>query len=271
MKITAWNRGPEAAALHLIPQLVLRNTWSWQPGAVKPALHAAADGIAVEPDALGMSRLYVDGNAELLFTENETNAQRLWNCGAAGYFKDGFHERIVHGLLDKVNPAKTGTKVGDGVLGDTPWPGTAALYWSEIALTAPSRHGVSYWSAMFAVDALKLPHLGSSSEFSFAVVKRPEHSLTIKVVERGGAAPGPYRAATDKDGSARIETSALTSRAMRRSSPTPNGAWGSTARSKSSTAPPGVPPAKSRRATGTSVSFWSATRRIGSCPPAARA
>jgi hypothetical protein len=105
---------------------------------------------------------------------------------------------------------ETGTKVGDGVLGDTPWPGTAALYWSEIALTAPSRHGVSYWSAMFAVDALKLPHLGSSSEFSFAVVKRPEHSLTIKVVERGGAAPGPYRAATDKDGSARIETPAGT-------------------------------------------------------------
>jgi hypothetical protein len=112
MKLTAWNRGPEAAALHLIPQLVLRNTWSWQPGAIKPALHAAADGIAIEPATLGMSRLYVDGSAELLFTENETNAQRLWNYGPAGYFKDGFHERIVGARLDKVNPAKTGTKAG---------------------------------------------------------------------------------------------------------------------------------------------------------------
>jgi Glycosyl hydrolase family 63 C-terminal domain len=116
MKITAWNRGPEAAALHLIPQLVLRNTWSWDPGTIKPLLRAMGDSamgdssVGIAPDDLGMSRLYFDGNAELLFTENETNARRLWNYGGAGYFKDGFHERIVDSLLDRVNPAKTGTK-----------------------------------------------------------------------------------------------------------------------------------------------------------------
>jgi hypothetical protein len=69
-----------------------------------------------------MSRLYVEGNADLLFTENETNAPRLWNLGAGlpgrgatgapGYFKDGFHERIVGGRGDAVNPARHGTKAG---------------------------------------------------------------------------------------------------------------------------------------------------------------
>jgi hypothetical protein len=113
MKITAWNRGPDAAPLHLIPQLVLRNTWSWEPGSPKPALRALGDGaIGIEPAELGASRLYADGAAELLFTENESNPQRLWNVGAAGYFKDGFHERIVDARRDRVNPAHTGTKAG---------------------------------------------------------------------------------------------------------------------------------------------------------------
>jgi hypothetical protein len=110
MKITAWNRGPEAAVLHLIPQLVLRNTWTWEPGSVKPLLRALDSAIDIQPDDLGSSRLYYDGNAQLLFTENETNAVRLWNMTGAGYYKDGFHERIVDGRLDRVNPAKTGTK-----------------------------------------------------------------------------------------------------------------------------------------------------------------
>ena len=115
MKITAWNRGGAPAVLHMIPQLVLRNTWTWEPGSTKPSLRSVGDGavaIAIAPDALGMSRLYFDGDATLLFTENESNASRLWNVGAAGYFKDAFHERIVGGHTDKVNPSKSGTKAG---------------------------------------------------------------------------------------------------------------------------------------------------------------
>jgi len=113
MKVTAINRGPDAATLHVIPQLVLRNTWSWDPGAFKPQLRAVdASTIAIEPTTLGMSRLYVEGSPERLFTENETNGQRLWNFGAAGYFKDGFHEHIVESRPDRVNPALSGTKAG---------------------------------------------------------------------------------------------------------------------------------------------------------------
>jgi hypothetical protein len=111
MKIIAWNRGPDAATLHVIPQLVLRNTWNWEPGTAKPLLRSVDDtSVAIEPAELGMTRLYFDGNADLLFTENESNAQRLWNYGGAGYFKDAFHECIVGAHRDRVNPAKTGTK-----------------------------------------------------------------------------------------------------------------------------------------------------------------
>jgi hypothetical protein len=114
MKITAWNRCAAPAVLHLIPQLVLRNTWTWEPGSAKPALRAIdRNAVGIEPAAvLGMSRLYFDGHADMLFTENESNAPRLWNTGGPGFFKDGFHERIVGGRKDRVNPARTGTKAG---------------------------------------------------------------------------------------------------------------------------------------------------------------
>jgi len=111
MKVTAWNRGPDAAPLHLVPQLILRNTWSWTPGAVKPMLRADGDGvIAIEPADLGMTRLYTEGSADLLFTENESNAPKLWGLGSPGFFKDGIHDRIVGGRQENVNPLKVGTK-----------------------------------------------------------------------------------------------------------------------------------------------------------------
>jgi hypothetical protein len=111
MQVTAWNRGPVPAPLHVIPQLVLRNTWTWRPGAVKPMLRAASAGtVAIEAADLGMSHWYAAGPAEFLFTENESNAPLLWNLGGPGYFKDGFHRRIVHAERGCVNSARTGTK-----------------------------------------------------------------------------------------------------------------------------------------------------------------
>ncbi len=112
MLITAHNRGPEAATLHLVPQLVLRNTWSWDPGAVKPCVRAC-DGasVSLQPDELGMHFLYCDDAPQWLFTENETNAPRLWNLGGPGHYKDAFHECIVGGRSDAPNGAGVGTKV----------------------------------------------------------------------------------------------------------------------------------------------------------------
>jgi hypothetical protein len=110
----------------------------------------------------------------------------------------------------------TGAVIGKGTLGDTPWPETRALYWTEIALPAPSRDGLFRWAAHFEAAGLELPHEASSAEFSFAAVRPPAHRLTIKVVERDVAAPvadvqvalGPYRAATDAVGRAHIEAPA---------------------------------------------------------------
>jgi hypothetical protein len=127
MKVTAINRGP-TAELHLIPQLVLRNTWNWEADCIKPQLRAGAAGtITLEPDELGVSRLYYDGKGEALFTENESNAPRLWNSGEPGYFKDGFHERIVEGKVDCVNPAHVGTKAGVWYQATIPAGGTQQL------------------------------------------------------------------------------------------------------------------------------------------------
>jgi hypothetical protein len=107
----------------------------------------------------------------------------------------------------------TGAVVGEGILGDTPWPGSDALYWTEIVLAGPPREGLKCWSGVFAATELALPHLGSSAQFSFTAVKPPEHRVAITVtesdvaarVEKTEIALGPYRAATDKTGMAHIE------------------------------------------------------------------
>jgi hypothetical protein len=98
MRVTAHNRGPDAAELHLLPTVWFRNTWAWAAGAVKPSLKAVEPGrVAVEHPTLGNYALLVDGDAELLFTENETNRRRLYGASVAGYFKDAFHDYVVNG------------------------------------------------------------------------------------------------------------------------------------------------------------------------------
>jgi mannosylglycerate hydrolase MGH1-like protein len=113
IRITVHNRGPEAARLRVLPTLWFRNTWSWGEDDVhKPGLCGIRpDAIQASHDELGECWLYCDGAPELLFTENESNARRLWNQpNASPYVKDGFHEHIIAGRVDAVNPARTGTK-----------------------------------------------------------------------------------------------------------------------------------------------------------------
>jgi Mannosylglycerate hydrolase MGH1-like glycoside hydrolase domain/Glycosyl hydrolase family 63 C-terminal domain len=112
MLVTIHNRGPEKAPIHLLPQLWCRNTWSWKAGSAKPNLRAVSGNvITAEVPALGNFQLDCDGKPELLFSENGTNVRRLFGCNdAQGYFKDAFHEYIVHGNQTAVNPKRTGTK-----------------------------------------------------------------------------------------------------------------------------------------------------------------
>jgi len=115
IQITIFNRGAEDATLHVLPTLWFRNTWSWSPATEKPVLREikAKKGMkvvsATHPE-LGERRLYAKGNAPLLFTENETNNQRIYGTeNDSPYVKDGINDYVVHGSNSAVNPDGTGT------------------------------------------------------------------------------------------------------------------------------------------------------------------
>ncbi|HEX7359475.1 MAG TPA: glucosidase [Bryobacteraceae bacterium] len=112
IRITIANRGPDPASLIFLPTIWFRNIWTWSGTAVKPQLRATASGeVELEHPDAGNFLLTLDGAPELLFTENETNTERLWNwSGANRFYKDAFHEYVIRGRSEAVNPAREGTK-----------------------------------------------------------------------------------------------------------------------------------------------------------------
>ena len=117
VRITVHNRGPESAALHLLPALWFRNDWSWGKEVARPAIRQLAQDkaggiVALSHRDLGECLFYAQGASALLFTENETNSERLFStANASPYVKDGINNFIVHGKEEAVNPEKSGTKV----------------------------------------------------------------------------------------------------------------------------------------------------------------
>jgi hypothetical protein len=114
VQITAWNRGPQEAQLHLVPELWFRNTWSWAGGAEPPLLAQEAPGlIAVTHQELGAFWFSHDQTAVALFCDNVTDTKRLYGKPSTWrYFKDGISEAIVGGHSEAVNPALRGTRAG---------------------------------------------------------------------------------------------------------------------------------------------------------------
>src|SRR5258708_24284778 len=124
INISVTNRGPAEADLSILPTIWFRNTWSWGRDDYRPALHAiqqlgitkeygipGSAVIEVEHKAYGKHWLLCEGEPELLFTENETNARKLFGGeNRAPYVKDGINDYVVHGKREAVNPDKTGTK-----------------------------------------------------------------------------------------------------------------------------------------------------------------
>ncbi len=116
IRITAVNRGPEPAALHLLPTLWFRNTWSWDHNGARPQLcvgEQTGSYVTIEADhaTLGRRWLLCAGGPALLFTENDTNRWRLFGVPNQNLFvKDGINDYVVHSHHDAVNPAQTGTK-----------------------------------------------------------------------------------------------------------------------------------------------------------------
>ncbi len=121
IRVTAANRGPEAATLHLLPTLWFRNTWSWgcrhEGCTEKPQLQQSGEGaVSCAHPTLGWFHFVANADPggrppALLFTDNHTNYQRLYQVpNESRYVKDAFHEYIIRGQSDAVNPAASGTK-----------------------------------------------------------------------------------------------------------------------------------------------------------------
>ena len=112
IQITAHNRGPESATLHLLPSLWFRNTWSWGGAAKRPALrHIAPGSIAASHPDLGDFVLETEDADGFFFTENDTNLERLLDIpNPSPYTKDAFHRLLVDGDSNAINPDRHGTK-----------------------------------------------------------------------------------------------------------------------------------------------------------------
>lgn len=130
IQISVHNRGPVSARLRLLPTLWFRNTWSWDEDSRKPGLREVGSGVieAAHHD-LGKHWLYCEGAKELLFTENESNAQHLWNQpNNSPYVKDAFHTYIISNQGAAVNPAKTGTKAAAHYMLEIPGGGSQTVH-----------------------------------------------------------------------------------------------------------------------------------------------
>jgi len=117
IRVSVYNRGPEAATLQLLPTLWFRNDWSWGQDLARPMLRQLAQDktggiVALAHRDFGERFLYAESASELLFTENETNTERLFGTpNASPYVKDGIGNFIVDGQKNAVNPERKGTKV----------------------------------------------------------------------------------------------------------------------------------------------------------------
>ena len=137
IRVTVHNRGPEAARLQLLPTLWFRNTWAWGKGEPpagaqpKPILRETEGAIGASHPELGDYVLACepsDGAPELLFTENESNLERLWGQpNPSPWVKDAFHRYVIAGEGGAVNPAQTGTKAAARYILDVPAGGSAVV------------------------------------------------------------------------------------------------------------------------------------------------
>ncbi|UQA61115.1 MGH1-like glycoside hydrolase domain-containing protein [Polyangium aurulentum] len=135
MVITVENRGPEDRTIHVLPHLWYRNTWSWDEVVVgPPEIHPGPRGpghvsLRAVHRELGAMHLYVEGeDTELLFTNNESNNERLFGTRSrTPYVKDGFHARVVDGDTSRVNPEQRGSKAAAWRILNVPAGGRAQV------------------------------------------------------------------------------------------------------------------------------------------------
>ncbi len=200
IQITVANRGPQAADLHVLPTAWFRNTWSWNMGSPRPVMNKEKDlkgsSVAVAEHAdLGTRYLYCQGmnqkGVPLLFTENETNTERIFGTpNASPFVKDGINQFVVHGDAGAVNPAHTGSKV-------------AAHY----KLTVPSGESQTIWLRLTDQSPKDLKTTSAFTDFQQVFAERLKEadqfydSITPDNLNEdfaAGAAPGVEWHAVDQ-------------------------------------------------------------------------
>jgi|KBSSwiStaDraftv2_1062776.scaffolds.fasta_scaffold04892_2 hypothetical protein len=159
IRISVHNRGKEMAEIHLLPTLWFRNTWSWEKNAGKPVLAQVNWGnILASYDQFRHITLNCEGSPELLFTENESNASRLWGQpNPSPYVKDAFHNYIIASNREAINPSKTGTKAAAYYHLEVP-PGGSQVVRLRLS-TKPPDNAFSEFDQIFA------KRLGDADEF----------------------------------------------------------------------------------------------------------
>ena len=147
-----------------------------------------------------------------------TTSMALWSVPSPVVMNDSFAVKVgvkcsvscpMGGRFIEVFDA-AGVRIGKGHLGETPWPGSTALYVADVELVAPAAEGMVSWSARFAASDFGLPHAETSVLFSFRTVRPPEYSVTVQVTQKDTECPlenvdvrlGVYRASTDTRGRA---------------------------------------------------------------------
>jgi hypothetical protein len=151
MRVTVTNRGPEAAAIHVLPQVWFRNNWSWFKESKKPMLEGVGEQVAVvHHQWLRPRSIHFDNPTALIFCENETNLPKLYGTkDTGGYYKDGFHDYVVNGKRTAVNPERRGTKLAGVYKHDIP-PGASVSVRVRMNLGAPMATPFSNFDAVIA-------------------------------------------------------------------------------------------------------------------------
>ncbi|MBC7568925.1 MAG: glucosidase, partial [Spirosoma sp.] len=186
VQITAYNRGPDPADLHLLPTLWFRNTWIWGNDSdgvpdVRPEIRLCANGTAVAEQALlGRYVFHAEGQPDWLFCENETNVARLYNAhSGTAYPKDSVNDHVLHGA-DTVNPARFGTKAAAQYQYSVPVGGSVTL---RLRLEASDSEASDLTDPFANFDAILARRKAEADEF-YATIQPAKATDDEKQVQR---------------------------------------------------------------------------------------
>jgi hypothetical protein len=149
MRVTVTNRGPEAAEIHVLPQVWYRNTWSWYKAGRKPSLERLGQNVLVHHEKLGEHVVQFEHADEIVFCDNETNLPKLYGTPSPeAYYKDGFHEYVVKGNKAAVNEMNRGTKTA-GIHRRSVAPGASATIRVRLFDGQPKGEAFTDFDAIF--------------------------------------------------------------------------------------------------------------------------